>query len=60
MGHTDLSTEVGYRRTCRGQELEVDWVRTRVMFAAHLAGLLAIDSPTPHYKDLEETSIQAR
>lgn len=60
MGPTDLSTEVGYRRTYRGQELEVGWVRTRVMFAAHLAGLLAIDSPTPHYKDLEETYVQAR
>lgn len=60
IGPTDLSTEVGYRRTYRGQELEVGWVRTRIMFAAHLAGLLAIDSPTPHYKDLEETAIQAR
>ena len=46
--------------TYRGQELEVGWVRMRIMFAAHLAGLLAIDSPTPHYKDLEETAIQAR
>jgi citrate lyase subunit beta/citryl-CoA lyase len=60
IGPTDLSTEVGYRRTYRGQELEVSWVRSRVVFAAHAAGILAIDSPTPHYKDLEETAIQAR
>jgi len=60
IGPTDLSTEVGYRRTYRGTETEVTWVRSRIVFAAHLAGLLAIDSPTPHYNDLEETALQAR
>lgn len=60
IGPTDLSTEVGYRRTYRGQELEVSWCRSRVVFGAHAAGLLAIDSPTPHYKDLEESFVQAR
>ena len=59
IGPTDLSTEVGYRRTYRGVEPEVAWVRSRVVFAAHLAGLLAIDSPSPRYKDLEETYLQA-
>lgn len=59
IGPTDLSTEVGYRRTYRGEEPEVSWVRSRIVFAAHLAGLLAIDSPTPRYKDLDETFLQA-
>ncbi len=59
IGPTDLGTEVGYRRTYRGEEPEVSWVRSRVVFAAHLAGLLAIDSPSPRYKDLEETFLQA-
>jgi citrate lyase beta subunit len=60
IGPTDLSTEVGYRRTYRGTEPEVSWVRSRIVFAAHLAGLLAIDSPSARYKDLEETALQAR
>lgn len=60
IGATDLSTEVGYRRTYRGQELEVGWARSRVVFAAHAAGLLAIDSPTTYYKDLDETLVQAK
>jgi len=60
VGGTDLSTEVGYRRTYRGAEVEVSWCRSRVVFAAHLAGLLAIDSPTTRYTDLEETLLQAR
>jgi citrate lyase beta subunit len=60
MGPTDLSTEVGYRRTYKGLEMEVNWVRSRVVFAAHAHGLLAIDSPSVHYKDLEETYEQAR
>lgn len=59
-GATDLSTEVGYRRTYKGQELEVSWARSRIVFAAHVAGLLAIDSPTTYYKNLEDTLIQAR
>jgi citrate lyase subunit beta/citryl-CoA lyase len=59
-GATDLSTEVGYRRTYKGQELEVCWARSRIVFAAHYAGLLAIDSPTTYYKDLEDTYLQAR
>jgi len=59
-GATDLSTEVGYRRTYKGQELEVGWYRSRIVFAAHCADLLAIDSPTTYYKDLEDSLIQAR
>ena len=59
-GATDLSTEVGYRRTYKGQELEVTWARQRIVFSAHLNGLLAIDSPTTYYKDLDDTFLQAR
>jgi citrate lyase subunit beta/citryl-CoA lyase len=59
-GATDLSTEVGYRRTYKGQELEVSWYRSRIVFAAHCAELLAIDSPTTYYKDLEDSLIQAK
>lgn len=59
-GATDLSTEVGYRRTYKGQELEVGWARSRIVFAAHCAGLLAIDSPTTYYKDLEDSYVQAK
>lgn len=60
IGATDLSTEVGYRRTYRGQELEVGWSRSRVVFSAHCHGLLAIDSPTIYYKEPEETLLQAK
>jgi citrate lyase subunit beta/citryl-CoA lyase len=60
IGATDLCTEVGYRRTYRGQELEVGWSRSRVVFAAHAASLLAIDSPTTYFKDLDETLVQAK
>jgi citrate lyase subunit beta/citryl-CoA lyase len=59
IGPSDLGNEFGYRRTYQGQELEILWVRTRVIFAAHAAGLLAIDSPTLFYKDMELTKQQA-
>lgn len=59
IGPSDLGNEFGYRRTYQGQELEILWVRTRVVFAAHAAGLLAIDSPTLYYNDLELTTQQA-
>jgi citrate lyase subunit beta/citryl-CoA lyase len=60
IGATDLGTEVGYRRTFRGQEPEVAWVRSRVILAAHAAGLLALDSSCVWYRDQEETYEQAR
>jgi citrate lyase subunit beta/citryl-CoA lyase len=60
IGPTDLSTEVGYRRTYQGDELETLWPRSRVVFAAHAANLLAIDSPTTYYTDLELTLRQAK
>jgi len=60
IGPTDLSTEVGYRRTYRDNEYETLWPRSRVVFAAHAANLLAIDSPTTYYTDLELTLQQAK
>lgn len=59
IGPSDLGNEFGYHRTYRGLEMEIAWVRTRVVFGAHAAGLLAIDSPTLFYKDLELTTEQA-
>jgi citrate lyase subunit beta / citryl-CoA lyase len=60
IGPTDLGTELGYRRTYRGQELEIMFVRSRVVVAAHVAGLFALDSPTIYFRDLELTFEQAR
>lgn len=59
-GATDLSTEFGYRRGYRGQELETMFARSSIVAAAHAAGLLAIDSPTTRYTDLEDTLLQAK
>jgi len=55
LGPGDLGAEVGYRRTYQGREHQLDWYRSMVVCAAHAHGLLAIDSPTLHYHDLEET-----
>jgi citrate lyase subunit beta / citryl-CoA lyase len=60
IGPSDLANEVGYRRSYQGLELETMWVRCRVVLAAHLAGLLAIDSPYVPFRDLEGTYEQAR
>ena len=45
LGPGDLGNELGYRRSYQPQELETLWVRSRVIFAAHTADLLAIDAP---------------
>jgi citrate lyase subunit beta/citryl-CoA lyase len=60
IGPTDLSTELGYRRTYTGQELETYFVRSSVVVAAHANGLLAFDTPCVHFRDDEETYVQAR
>lgn len=60
MGPSDLSTEVGYRRTWRGEEPQLTWYRSRVICAAHAAGLMAIDAPTMYYREMDETFRQAR
>jgi citrate lyase beta subunit len=60
IGPTDLSTELGYRRTYVGQELETFFVRSSVVVAAHSNGLLAFDTPCVHFRDQEETYRQAR
>jgi len=60
IGPTDLSAELGYRRTYRGQELETYYVRSRVVVAAHTHGLLAFDTPCVHFRDPEETHLQSR
>ncbi len=60
LGLTDLSYEVGYRRTLDGDGLESYWVRARVLMAAHLAGLIAVDTATLRFEDPELTYEQAR
>lgn len=60
IGPSDLGTELGYRRTYQGQELEIAFVRSRVVVAAHVAGILALDSPTIYFRDMDLTFEQAR
>jgi citrate lyase beta subunit len=60
IGPSDLGNEVGFRRTYRGQELEVLFARSRIVMAAHGAGLLAVGSPYIYYKDVEGTYDYAR
>jgi len=58
-GGTDLGEEVGYRRSFLGQELETLYAKSRVVVAAHLNGLIALDAPLIAYDDPEETYEQA-
>jgi citrate lyase subunit beta/citryl-CoA lyase len=60
LGPSDLGNEVGYRRTYHGLEPELSWVRSRVVVAAHAAGLLAIDAPYVPFRDLDGTYEHAR
>ncbi|HSY16274.1 MAG TPA: CoA ester lyase [Jatrophihabitantaceae bacterium] len=60
IGPTDLSAELGYRRTYRGEEIETYYVRSRLVVAAHTHGLLAFDTPCVHFREPEETYRQAR
>ena len=59
LGATDLGTEVGYRRSFLGQELESLYAKSRVVVAAHLNGLIALDAPLVAYDEPEETYEQA-
>jgi citrate lyase subunit beta/citryl-CoA lyase len=60
LGPSDLANEVGYRRTYSGLEFELTYIRSKLVVAAHTAGLLAIDSPYVPFRDLEGTYEQAR
>lgn len=60
VGPTDLGNEYGFRRTYRGLELETFWVKSQIVFAAHSAGLLAIDPPLVSFGDPEEAREQAQ
>jgi citrate lyase subunit beta/citryl-CoA lyase len=60
IGPSDLADEIGYRRSYHGIEPETTWVRSRVVVAAHTAGLLAIDSPYVPYRDLQGTFDNAK
>lgn len=55
LGLSDLGNEYGYRRSFRGLELETLYPRSRVVMAAHLAGLVAFAPPFLYYRDLEGT-----
>jgi citrate lyase subunit beta/citryl-CoA lyase len=59
VGATDLGAEVGYRRSFVGQELETLYAKSRVIVAAHLNGLIALDAPLISYDDPEGTYEQA-
>jgi len=59
VGATDLGSEVGYRRSFVGQELESLYAKSRVILAAHLNGLIALDAPLIAYDDVEATYEQA-
>lgn len=59
IGPSDLGNEVGYRRTYKGRELETLFARSTVVFAAHHARLLAVDSPYVYFRDLAGTFEQA-
>lgn len=59
IGPADLGTEVGYHRSYEGIELETYYPKAKVIIAAHSAGLLALDSGTARFRDLEITRIQA-
>jgi len=59
LGSTDLGAEVGYRRSFLGQELETLYAKSRVILAAHLNGLIALDAPLIAYDDPKETYEQA-
>ena len=58
-GGTDLGEEVGYRRNFLGQELETLYAKSRMIVAAHLNGLIALDAPCIVYNDPEATYEQA-
>jgi len=60
-GLDDLSNEYGYRLTREPADaLETLYVRSRVVLAARLAGISAIDYPYLKYRDLEASEIDAR
>ena len=58
-GGTDLGEEVGYRRNFVGQEWETLYAKSRMIVAAHLNGLIALDAPLVSYDDPEGTYEQA-
>lgn len=60
LGLSDLGNEFGYARTFRGQELETLYARSRLVMAAHLAGLLAFSPVFVYYRDLEGAFEYAR
>lgn len=60
-GLDDLSNEYGYRLTrMPADALETLYVRSRVVLAARLAGISAIDYPFLRYRDLEGSETDAR
>ena len=60
-GLDDLSNEYGYRLTrLPADALETLYVRSRVVLAARLAGITALDYPYLKYRDLESSEIDAR
>lgn len=59
IGPADLGTEVGYHRSYEGIELETYYPKAKVIIAAHSAGLLAFDSGTAKFRDLDLTYTQA-
>jgi len=60
-GLDDLSNEYGYRLTRQPADaLETLYVRSRVVLAARLAGITAVDYPYTKYRDLEASEIDAR
>ncbi|MGE4239793.1 HpcH/HpaI aldolase/citrate lyase family protein [Ramlibacter sp.] len=60
-GLDDLSNEYGYRLTrMPADALETLYVRSRVVLAARLAGITAVDYPYLKYRDLEASEIDAR
>lgn len=60
-GLDDLSNEYGYRLTrLPADALETLYVRSRVVLAARLAGITALDYPYLKYRDLEASELDAR
>lgn len=60
-GLDDLSNEYGYRLTrLPADALETLYVRSRVVLAARLAGITALDYPYLKYRDLESSELDAR
>lgn len=54
IGPSDLGNEVGYRRTYDGLELETLYARSRIVLAAHAAGILAISPRYGPYREVGE------